>query len=98
MSTHRLDTTKLASDVDRARRAGAPDELSYREVARQIGVGSSLFTRLNDGLPPGADSLCSLLVWLGPQVQLSTYILPGDRATAPPPRPRRRDYDTPRAA
>jgi hypothetical protein len=94
VSTHRLNTVRLAADIDRARRAGAPDEISYREVARQVGVGSSLFTRLNDGYPPNADALCSLLVWLGPHAQLANYTLAGDRATAPPPAPRRREFDT----
>ncbi len=94
MSTHRLDTGKLAREVDRARRAGAPDELSYREVARQVGVGPSLFTRLTDGLLPNADALCSLLLWLNPEARLADYTLPGDRASAPPPAPRRREYET----
>lgn len=98
MSKYRLDTSKLARDVDRARRAGAPDELSYREVARQVGVGPSLFTRLNDGLLPNADALCSLLLWLNPDARLADYVLKGDRATAPPPAPRRRDYETVHAA
>jgi hypothetical protein len=98
VSTHRLDTARLAADVDRARRAGAPDEISYREVARRIGVGPSLFTRLNDGYLPNADALCSLLVWLGPQAQLADYTLVGDRASAPAPVPRRREYDSVRVA
>ena len=94
MSTYRLNTTKLAADVDQARRAGAPDEISYREVARRIGVGPSLFTRLNDGYPPNSDALCSLLMWLNPKGKIADYILPGDRASAPAPEPRRREYDT----
>lgn len=95
MSSHRLDTVALARAVDRARRAGAPDEMSYREVARQIGVGPSMFTRLNDGYPPNADLLCSLLMWLDPQARISDYVLPGDRAGSPRPAPRRRQYDWP---
>jgi hypothetical protein len=93
MSTYRLDTAKLAREVDRCRRAGAPDEISYREVARKIGVGSSLFTRLNDGLLPNADGLLSLLMWLNPQARISDYALIGDRARAPRPAARRREFD-----
>lgn len=78
MSTHRLDTHKLMRDVDQARRAGARDEMSYRQVADAIGVRSSMFTRLWRGQCPDANSLCSLLVWLNPTAPLSYYTLPGD--------------------
>jgi transcriptional regulator with XRE-family HTH domain len=98
MSTHRLNTAKLAYEVDLARGAGTRFELSFREVARRIGVGSSLFTRLNDGFPPNADALCSLLLWLNPNARLADYILPGDRAAAPRPAPRHRECDTVNAA
>jgi len=86
-----LDTAKLARDVDRARKAGSPDEISYREVARQIGAGSaSVFTRLNDGFRPDVDTLCSLLMWLNPRASLADYTLAGDRRTVPRPVSRRR--------
>lgn len=94
MSRYRLDTVRLATDVDQARGAGTRAEISYRQVALAIGVGSSMFTRLNDGYPPNADALVSLLMWLGPDVRIQDYILPGDRASVPPPAPRRREYDT----
>jgi hypothetical protein len=94
VSSYRLDTVKLAREVDRARRAGAPDEMSYREVARTIGVGPSMFTRLNDGFRPDADALCSLLMWLNPEARLSDYTLSGPRATVPRPIPRRREYES----
>jgi hypothetical protein len=89
VSTHRLDTSKLMRDVDRARRAGAPDEISYRQVADLIGVRSSVFTRLGRGDSPTADSLCSLLMWLNPRASLAEYTLAGDRKTARRPAPRR---------
>jgi hypothetical protein len=93
VSSHRLDTVKLARDVDRCRRAGAPDAISYREIARTIGVHQSIFTRLNDGLRPDVDALCSLLMWLNPDARLSDYTLPGDRDSVPRPAPRRREYE-----
>lgn len=77
MTTHRLDTAKLLSDVDRARRSGAPDEISYRQVAQQIGTSSSVFTRLRRGDTPDADTLCSLIMWLNPQGMLASYIRTG---------------------
>jgi hypothetical protein len=89
MSTHRLDTARLMRDVDRARRAGSPDEMSYRQIADLIGVRSSVFTRLSRGDSPTADSLCSLLMWLNPRAPLAEYTLAGDRRTARPPAPRR---------
>lgn len=99
MTTHRLDTVKLARDIDRARRAGAPDEISFREVARQIGAGSSgVFTRLNDGFRPDADTLVSLLMWLNPRACLADYTLPGDRRAAGRPAPRRRQFEDAPAA
>ena len=93
MSSCRLNTRKLAAAVDRRRGAGCIDEISYREVARIIGVGPSLFTRLNDGYPPNADALVSLLMWLDPEAKLADYALDGDRAGAPQPVPRRREYE-----
>lgn len=93
MSSYRLDTLKLARAVDRARRAGAPDEKSFREIAREIDVHPGMFTRLNDGLRPDTDTLCSLLMWLDPKARLADYSLPGDRSSAPRPQPRRRAYD-----
>lgn len=95
MTSHRLDTVKLARDVDRCRRAGAPDEVSYREIARLIGVHPSMFTRLNDGYKPEADALCSLLMWVNPDARFSDYTLAGDRGSVPPPAPRRREYERP---
>jgi transcriptional regulator with XRE-family HTH domain len=94
VSKYRLDTVKLAREVDRARRAGESDEMSYREVARIIGVGPSMFTRLNDGFRPDADALCSLLMWLSPEARISDYVLPGPRATAPRPVSRRRALES----
>lgn len=98
MTSHRLHTEKLLRDVDRARRAGSPDEISYRQVAALIGVGSSaMFSRLRDGRTPDADALCSLLMWLNPRATLADYVKdgprPGRRARRvsgePPPGPDR---------
>lgn len=95
MTSHRLDTKKLAEAVDRRRRAGTRQEISYRAIGKAIGRTPSMFTRLNDGYPPDVDALCSLLVWLGPEVQMQDLILAGGRKESPWPAARRRDYDLP---
>lgn len=76
MTTHVLDTAKLMDDVDRARRAGTPSAIPYRQIARDIGAGPSIFTRLRAGYRVDADTLCALLLWLDPDVRLSEYALP----------------------
>lgn len=98
MSSHRLDTARLAADIDRARRAGAPDEISFREVARKAGVSPDVFTRLNNGRRMDVDALCSLLMWLNPQAKLADYTLKGDRRSSAPPAPRRRLFERIRVA
>lgn len=93
MTSHRLDTAKLAAAIDRRRGAGTRQEVSFREISRIIGHAPSTFTRINDGHPPSTDALCSLLMWLGPGVCLRDFILEGDRRQAPRPVSRRRQYD-----
>lgn len=83
MSAWRLDLAKLADDVDRARRAGTPEEMSYRQVARLVGVSPDVFTRLNGGQRMDVDALCSLLMWIDPEAQIADYTLPGARRSAP---------------
>lgn len=76
VTTYRLNTAKLMRDVDRMRRAGAQDEISYRRLAALIGAGSSsVFTRLRAGQPPHTDVLCSLLMWLNPAATIADYAL-----------------------
>jgi hypothetical protein len=89
MTTHQLDVAKLARDVDRRRAAGKPGEIPFREIARQIGVGPSMFTRLSKGQRPDVDSLLSLLMWLSPEARISDYSLTGSARTRTP---RRRQF------
>jgi hypothetical protein len=98
MSTFHLDTARLARDVDRARRAGAPDEMSYRQVAQAAGVHPSTFTRLNDGKCPDVDGLLSLLMWLNPRASIAQYARPGDRKDARPTLSPRRQLPAPIAS
>ncbi len=67
-------------DVDHARQAGTDHEVSLRAVADEIGVRSSMFTRMRLGQRPDADSLISLLFWLDPQgLNLYKYAKTGSR-------------------
>lgn len=60
-ATHQLDPVALYWRLDRVR---LDAELSWRAVAREIGVQSSTFTRLSKGQPPSVDALVSILVWM----------------------------------
>lgn len=87
MSAHRLDVVKLAAAVERVRLArtdqqpAIEQEVSYRQIAREIDVHPSIFTRLRDGFRPDADTLCSLMIWLAQwqdaPVTLTDFTLPG---------------------
>jgi hypothetical protein len=94
VTAHILDTAKLMNAVDRARRAGQPGAVSYRQIAREIGAGSSsIFTRLREGARVDADTLCSLLLWVDPNARLVDYTVQVD-----PPLRRRRGSLTASAA
>lgn len=57
-----LDTAALYRDLDAERtRRG----LSWRGVARDTGLYSSLFTRLGAGEPPSVGPYLTLVAWLG---------------------------------
>lgn len=45
------------------------EERSWRDVARELGVSSAVFTRLHKGARPDADTLVTLVGWLGVPVE-----------------------------
>lgn len=56
-----LDCDTLYRSIDAKRtRLG----MSWRGIARQIGISASTFTRLHAGHPPNAHVLCSLIWWM----------------------------------
>jgi transcriptional regulator with XRE-family HTH domain len=57
-----VDVAALYSALDSKREA---DGLSWRELAREIGVNHSIFTRLSKGHRPDVDTFVSLTGWLG---------------------------------
>ena len=69
MARHTLDVAALFAALDQRRKA---HEQSWKDVAAEVGVSQSTFTRLSDGHRPDADALCSLIVWLG--VSLRTFV------------------------
>lgn len=73
MSTYLLDVQELHRrlDVQRAQRC-----LTWREVALQLGLSPSSFSRLADGGRPDADALVTLLVWLDLDNELAIVIKP----------------------
>jgi len=63
VSAYRLNVAELYRLVDAQRQFRG---LSWRAVARELGLSASTLTRLRDGgCAPDADALVSLLMWLG---------------------------------
>lgn len=75
MSTHRLDVPALYRALDARRTLHG---LSWRDVAAEVDVSPSTFSRLADGRCPDADALSSLIVWLG--LSLRQFVRQGDDA------------------
>lgn len=57
-----VNVPALYSALDAKR---AAESLSWRDVARRVGVNHSIFTRLAKGHRPDVDSFVSLTGWLG---------------------------------
>ena len=57
-----IDATLLYSTLDGARQERG---LSWRALAKEIGVSPSLLSRLGNGLKPDTDGFATLVAWLG---------------------------------
>lgn len=57
-----FDATPILSELEEKR---ARAKLSYRQLARTVGVCPSTFTRLRQGHTPDAVTLGRILFWLG---------------------------------
>lgn len=55
-----FDATPILAELERKR-----DGLSWRQVAKRVGVCPSTFTRLRQGHIPDAVTLGRILFWLG---------------------------------
>lgn len=75
MSSYRLDVPELCRllDAQRARRG-----LSWRDLAAQLDLSGSTFSRLRNGHAPDAHGLVTLLVWLDLDAELACVVKPGD--------------------
>jgi transcriptional regulator with XRE-family HTH domain len=62
MPKPRLDVQALCDALDQQRRAR---KLSWRQVAAEVGVGSSTLSRMTKGHRPDVDSFAALVDWLG---------------------------------
>lgn len=61
MAETRVDVTALHGALDRAR---ASKDLSWRELARLIGVGASTMSRLAQGQNPDVNAFARIVRWL----------------------------------
>lgn len=66
-----VDVGALYSALDRKRRS---ESLSWRDLAHQLGVSPSTFTRMAQGRRPDVDAFATLIGWLG--------MVPSDFTTA----------------
>jgi len=69
MSKKHVNVAALFATVDSKRSAG---ELSWRELASELEIHASVFTRMGQGSQPDADTLVTIADWLG--VDLSRFV------------------------
>jgi transcriptional regulator with XRE-family HTH domain len=77
VSAYLLDVPELYRRLDARRRERG---LTWRQIAEQLDVSPSMFSRLADGNRPDADALVSLLVWLDLDDGLNYVIKPKETA------------------
>lgn len=61
MSAYQLDVPELYAHLDHKR---AQAGRSWRDLAAELDLSSSTFSRLKDGHRPDADALVTLIAWL----------------------------------
>jgi len=74
-----VDVSALYGALDSKRNAR---NLSWRGLAKELGLSSSVFTRLAQGRRPDFDSYIQMTEWLG--VDLETFV-GGEKPTETPP-------------
>lgn len=70
MSSRHLDTTALLGALEAKKEE---EGRSWRDIARELGIDHSTFTRLGRGQRPDVDTLVALCDWLG--VALDTFVV-----------------------
>ena len=73
MSIYQLDVSEFRRRLDLRRQERG---LTWRQLAEQVDVSPSTFSRLADGNRPDADALITLLVWLDLDTDIVIMIKP----------------------
>jgi transcriptional regulator with XRE-family HTH domain len=76
VSAYLLDVPELYRRLDVRRREQG---LTWRQIAAQLDVSPSTFSRIADGNRPDADALVSLLVWLDLDTDIAIMIKPKEQ-------------------
>jgi transcriptional regulator with XRE-family HTH domain len=76
VSAYLLDVPELYRRLDVRRREQG---LTWRQIAEQLDVSPSTFSRIADGNRPDADALVSLLVWLDLDTDIAIMIKPKEQ-------------------
>jgi transcriptional regulator with XRE-family HTH domain len=74
-----LDVAALHAALDAERRARA---ISWRQLAKEVGISPSTLTRLANGHRPDVDAFAALVHWLGMPAE---HFLSSDRPAGPEP-------------
>lgn len=77
MSAYLLDVPELYRRLDAQRQQRG---LAWKDIAAEVGVSPSTFTRMSLGNRPDADALVTLLVWLDLDNELAILIKPNGAA------------------
>jgi transcriptional regulator with XRE-family HTH domain len=73
VSIYQLDVPEFRRRLDLRRQERG---LTWRQLAEQVDVSPSTFSRLADGKRPDADALITLLVWLDLDTDICMLIKP----------------------
>jgi len=73
VSIYQLDVSEFRRRLDLRRQERG---LTWRQLAEQVDVSPSTFSRLADGNRPDADALITLLVWLDLDTDIAIMIKP----------------------
>ncbi|MFJ7297589.1 helix-turn-helix domain-containing protein [Streptomyces collinus] len=76
MSAYQLDVPELRRRLDARRQERG---LTWRQLAEQVDISPSMFSRLADDKRPDADALVTLLVWLDLDTDIAIMIKPKEQ-------------------
>jgi transcriptional regulator with XRE-family HTH domain len=65
MPRSRVDVSALYAALDAARHSKDKGDLSWRQLAGEVGVSPSTMTRMANGHRPDVDAFAALVRWLG---------------------------------